>query len=163
VKPGIAQLTRREMVFLLTSFVAAPMTSIAGRDPGVTSAFGDSRVRLPGYPSHRPGFSARGLQDGGLLLWVRDSDGVTTGYRLNANGRAIWALCDGRRSKEEIGAIYQTRTGRSGTEAIDFLKSLIVFGPVVVGGYVVTKGTFPRAPEDGGYHVLLENLSVTES
>jgi hypothetical protein len=72
-------------------------------------------------------------------------------------------LCDGRRSKEEIGVIYQTTTGRSGTEAIDFLKSLIVLGPVVVGGYVVAKGTFPLAPEDAGYHVLLENSSVTEN
>ncbi|HUJ10661.1 MAG TPA: PqqD family protein [Verrucomicrobiae bacterium] len=156
-KPEIARITRRQ--FLLWTGGLAGTAAVVGvtaallrsQSRGHSSPTSQS-VRLPEYPSPNPAYRALPTTDGGMILWTNTGVGKFLGYRFNAVGRSVWRLCDGTHSLGQIASEYQARTGRVETEAREFIAKLSELGVAVTGAFVVTAGSFPKAPKGASYH-----------
>jgi hypothetical protein len=120
--------------------------SSPGREQGVS---------LPKHPSPNPAYAAWGAPDGGAVVWTYKQGKQFVGYRFNTNGRRVWRLCDSQRSPAEIATEFRSQTGRTESEAAEFLTRLLSLGIVVAGSYVVPVGNFPKATPGGWYRPRL--------
>jgi len=155
-RPDIRAISRRDFLVLTATAAGTAVLTIApagetGQEP--PPAAEARRLRLPDAPSHNPAYMARTASDGGLLLWARKGDGAFLGYRINANGRSVWRLCNGKREVAEIAAEYGGQTGRSASEATTFLDRLLSLTVVASAAFVVPGPGFPK-PSVGGCYRL---------
>ena len=155
--PAVRCLTRREFV----AYTLAMGAALAGTGFAAAPCKGQAlsgnrgnfqRLRLTDRPSQNPAFRAKGLGDGGALLWVRKRSEGVAAFHLNREGRLLFDLCDGRRSAESVCRAYAAETGRTPQTASAFLEELVAKGLIVQGGYLVFAGEFP-SPGDGGSYV----------
>jgi hypothetical protein len=105
------------------------------------------KIELPPGLSVNPAFCARAQAEGGGLVWVGRSRGDVTAYSLNPEGWALWRLCDGHRSRDQIAREFAQQTRRPAAEAEEFLQALQHKGLVVQGGYLVASRNFPEGPQ----------------
>jgi len=151
--PQVRRLRRRDLIKLgiaaggltaggvvLTTWLGGNRTEQAAVPPGYKKRL------LPPVPFPNPAFVPQPLSGGGLLLWTRLKNGTLLAYSLSPAGRAVWALCDGKRSRGPITDEYARGTGRASKEASGFLAELIGKSVLMEGGYVVAPDCVPETP-----------------
>jgi hypothetical protein len=158
--PIIERLSRRRFLQLTgaAASLAIPMAFAepgAGKRGNAAPALPSGAIRLPDKPSQNPAFRAEALGDGGLLVWTYDRNKFR-GYRFNAVARWVWRVCDGRKTGDELRALYAAVTRRPEAEFEPFLVRLREAGIIAQGGYVVPRGDFPRPGPGGSYNARID-------
>lgn len=161
--PAISRLTRRQ--FLASAGAAigtVGAASLLGCGRASRNSM-ESSFTLPDMPNPNPAYQGCLSRDGGLLLFTRTKTRQLLAYGMNANGRAIWALCDGARTPAIIASEYRKHSGRIEAEATEFLSELMKLGVVVAGLHIVPVGRFPKPPKGRCYHAQTTPQQHNES
>ncbi len=158
-KPELHTISRREFLTLTSVAAVAAVVETsgpAGAEAAAAPVAPGTPFQLPDVPSQNPAYMATATDDGGLAIWTRRPGSDFVGFRLNANGRIVWRLCDGNRRPAEIAAEFARQTGRPAGEGAAFLEKLMQLGIIASGAHVVPGEGFPRPPEGGAYRLRIE-------
>ena len=160
--PTLESISRREFVAIAGAAVAAFATGSATAARAATDGPGGGRrnenmLNLSKHPSPNPAFGAWETKDGGVVLWTHRPHSKLVSYRLNANGRRVWRLCDSKRPIDQIADEYNRKTGREKSEARTFLGELTDKSILVAGGFVVLARDFPKALPGGWYRPVINS------
>ena len=149
--PGLTRLTRRQLLARLTGAAAVAALGAGGvlwRDSSSRTSNGARRrIPMPPHPSHNPAFRVLASPGDELVLWTHKADASFAGYRLNAQGKRLWMLCNGTRTVPEIVAEYGGAGSGRRAEAGEFLQELMKAGLIVCGGYIVVGEPLTSSPK----------------
>ena len=121
---------------------------------------GAVRMKMPALPCCHPAYRGRSFKDGEYVVWGDATGKGVKAFRLNACGGAIFLLCDGSKSVEEIAEASAVKHRVPKEDATTFVKQLEGLGIVARGGYVSFDPSYPGMEQDATYRprLVVNNL-----